>query len=200
MSILLSKGQELELKKEVPTLHKIRIGIGWSSEVLYHGKVKTIRNINYDSFAFMLIKGKIPNKRYMSWYWNKNTSGIEGECLRHHGDNPTKNTSPRRYKERLDIFFDKVPSEVDEILVGMNGPFRALTYAFMRASDLDTQQEIFNYELYADESLKKVSTLGIGLFIRQSDNTWKFKLSILPYKSWTIPGFKRAINNGKLRL
>ena len=86
MAISLSKGGNVSLSKEDPTLDEIMVGLGWDA------RATDGADFDLDASAFLLTAtGKVRNDTDFCFYNNKNVS----DAVIHQGDNQSRRCAPR---------------------------------------------------------------------------------------------------------
>lgn len=168
--ISLSKGQNISLTKELPSLKQILVGLGWDTND-YVGAAYDL-----DVSAFMLgVNGKVPNSDYFVFY-----SQLVGpnNSVVHTGDNLTGEGDGD--DESLIVDLTKVPTAVDKIVFTVtihdaqlrSQSFGQVRNAFIRLVDDNTKQEVLRFDLTENFSTE-TSVVVAELYRYQSE--WKFK-------------------------
>lgn len=169
MSVNLSKGQKIDLTKDNAGLNKIMIGLGWD-----------INRFDGDAFdldvsAFLTdANSKCTNDGDMVFYNNlQHSSG----AVIHSGDNRTGNGDGD--DETLTVTLDKVPANITEIHFAVtidnadakNQNFGMVEHSYIRAVNMENNEEIFRYDLEEDFSLETGIIAGK---LYKKDGNWKF--------------------------
>lgn len=164
----LSKDQKVDLTKTNPGLKKVGIGLGWD---FAPGK-----SFDLDSFLFLCKDGKTIDPDPMKsviYFGNKQMPG----CL-HHGDNLTG--AGDGDDEVIDVEFDKLPAECNEVIVGINifnagtNNFGMVRNAFARIYDAadSSKTSIIKYDLSEDYGTSNAVIFGK---LYKHNGEWKFQ-------------------------
>lgn len=181
MSVNLSKGQRIDLKKSNPGLSSITVGLGWDPvQASGGGLLKTLfgggkSSIDCDSSVFMLNKnGTLDNMKDLVYFGN-----LKSICgsVNHSGDNLTGDGAGD--DEQIQVNLDKIPVNIHNLVFVVNiynciqrkQHFGMIKNAFIRIVDNNTRKEIARYNLTDDYSDK--TALVVGSIHRQG-NTWQF--------------------------
>ena len=170
MAVSLKKGGNVSLSREVPSLKRILIGLGWD--------VRSTNGANFDLDAtvFMLAEsGKVRNDDDFIFYGKllSNCGSVE-----HTGDNRTG--SGDGDDEEVKLTLEKVPASIKRIVIcvtideaetrGQN--FGQVNGAFMRIVNIDNDKEIARFDLSEDYSTETAMIFGE---IYKHNEEWKFK-------------------------
>ena len=163
-SLNLSKGMTLELTKNVPSLRKMMIGLGWDT------------TCDLDSIAYLAdANGKIKETVY---FGEKNHQGIFLN-----GDNRTG--AGEGDDEKIFVTFNELPAWVSRIyicvniygagggLFGSKKDFSVVKGSFVRLVNADTNEEVCKYNLL--ESGKGYNAFHFADLVKNSDGSWNFE-------------------------
>lgn len=159
----LTKGERVDLTKTHPGLKKVNIGLGWD--------VGGTSSFDLDGFAILLHGDKYTNPKDMIYF-----SNLEGDGVKHHGDNLTG--AGEGDDETISLEFEKV--KADAIVVGCNiyqaegrkQNFGQVKNAFIRVYNPDTKEVLAKYDLSEDFSGATGIILGK---VYNKDGEWKFQ-------------------------
>jgi tellurium resistance protein TerD len=170
MAISLQKGGNVNLSKEVPSLKKMVIGLGWDPRATDGAA------FDLDGSAFLLkADGKVRSDADFIFYNNlKSTDG----SVTHAGDNTSGAGDGDDEKIMVDL--SMVPAEVDKISVGVTihdaearkQNFGMVGKAYIRCLDANGDKEIARYDLSEDGSTETAMVFGE---IYRLGAEWKFK-------------------------
>lgn len=169
MSVKLTKGQGVNLKKDAPNLKRVLIGLGWDP-------VKSIfstSNMDIDA-SVICIDG---NGRKESVVYYGDLTHRSG-AIKHYGDNLTGDGDGD--DEQIEIQLDKVPANIARLSVIINiysaysrhQNFGKVKNCFVHASDLDSGKELVRYDVDGNFDGKT------GIFVAdiyRHNGEWKFK-------------------------
>ncbi|NMS90043.1 TerD family protein [Clostridioides difficile] len=182
MSINLSKGDKIDLKKSNPGLSNILVGLGWDPvQQTGGGFFKSLfgggqADIDCDASVFMLNQeGKLSGIKDLIYFGN-----LKSACksILHTGDNLTGEGTGD--DEQILVNLDKVPSNIHKLLFVVNiyncvdrkQHFGMIENAYIRVEDQSNKKEIAKYNLSDNYSEK--TTLIVGAIYRK-DGSWQFK-------------------------
>ena len=182
MSINLSKGDKIDLKKSNPGLSNILVGLGWDPvQQSGGGFFKSLfgggqADIDCDASVFMLNQeGKLSGIKDLIYFGN-----LKSACksVLHTGDNLTGEGTGD--DEQILVNLDKVPSNIHKLLFVVNiyncvdrkQHFGMIEHAYIRVEDQGNKKEIAKYNLSDNYSEK--TTLIVGAIYRK-DGSWQFK-------------------------
>lgn len=182
MSINLSKGDKIDLKKSNPGLSNILVGLGWDPvQQSGGGFFKSLfgggqADIDCDASVFMLNQeGKLSGIKDLIYFGN-----LKSACksVLHTGDNLTGEGTGD--DEQILVNLDKVPSNIHKLLFVVNiyncvdrkQHFGMIENAYIRVEDQGNKKEIAKYNLSDNYSEK--TTLIVGAIYRK-DGSWQFK-------------------------
>lgn len=144
ISLNLSKGISLDLTKTLPTLDKVRVGLGWDS------------NADLDVFALALRNGKISSASDIVFFNQKDV--VRGIHLS--GDCRNGLDSTGVDDETIDITLSQIPSDITEVAIfaniynaqALNQNFGMVNGAYIRIVDANTNKEEAIYVLNENDS------------------------------------------------
>lgn len=164
----LVKGEKTDLTKTNPGLTEINVGLGWDA------KTGSGDEFDLDAFAVLLKAGKVYNSNSIIFFNHKKDLGLE-----HMGDNLTG--AGDGDDETIKVYLDKVPADVDEIVLAVNiyeaaqrhERFGQVKNAFIRVYDAHTPAiQILKFDLTEDYSSKTGVLMG-KLYRHEAE--WKFE-------------------------
>lgn len=175
MSVNLSKGQRINLSKEVEGLSKIMVGLGWdaakqSGGILNHLFGSTSYSIDCDASAITMGNG---NKYRACIYYGN----LSEDNVYHHGDNLTGDGDGD--DEQITVDLAHLSSEIERIVFVVNiyncterkQDFGLIKNAYIRIVDESTGKEICKYNLSDDYAGK---TAMIFAEVYRNNGEWKF--------------------------
>lgn len=175
MSVNLSKGQRINLSKEVEGLSKIMVGLGWdaakqSGGILNHLFGSTSYSIDCDASAITMGNG---NKYRACIYYGN----LSEDNVYHHGDNLTGDGDGD--DEQITVDLAHLSSEIERIVFVVNiyncterkQDFGLIKNAYIRLVDESTGKEICKYNLSDDHAGK---TAMIFAEVYRNNGEWKF--------------------------
>lgn len=177
MSVNLSKGQRINLSKEVEGLSKIMVGLGWdaakqSGGILNHLFGSTSYSIDCDASAITMGNG---NKYRACIYYGN----LSEDNVYHHGDNLTGDGDGD--DEQITVDLAHLSSEIERIVFVVNiyncterkQDFGLIKNAYIRLVDESTGKEICKYNLSDDYAGK---TAMIFAEVYRNNGEWKFNV------------------------
>ena len=175
MSVNLSKGQRINLSKEVEGLSKIMVGLGWdaakqSGGILNHLFGSTSYSIDCDASAITMGNG---NKYRACIYYGN----LSEDNVYHHGDNLTGDGDGD--DEQITVDLAHLSSEIERIVFVVNiyncterkQDFGLIKNAYIRLVDESTGKEICKYNL-SDEYAGKTAMIFAEVY--RNNGEWKF--------------------------
>lgn len=163
-SIKLSKGSTINLSKH-STLEHVKFSGGWSPNAEPYGS-----DFDLDLMCSMKLKN---GKRHIVYYGDKHAQGVslDHDNLSGEGEGDDEN---------IDIFFDKLPQEVESLdmyIIIYNAKerkqyFNKVDDAYVRIVDVKTGKEICKYDITKDGGNN--TSLLAGTFYKEN-NEWQFK-------------------------
>jgi len=169
MAISLSKGGNVSLSKEDPTLDEIMIGLGWDV------RATDGADFDLDASAFLLkADAKVRNDADFCFYNNKDVGG----AVIHQGDNRTGEGEGD--DEQIKVILSKLPAEIDKVAVVVTihegeknkQSFGQVSNAFIRLVNQKTGAEVVRYDLSEDASVETAMILGE---VYRHGAEWKFR-------------------------
>lgn len=170
MAISLSKGGNISLSKEDPSLDEIMVGLGWDARSTDGAP------FDLDASAFLLnAAGKVRSDNDFCFYGQKSVA--EGTAV-HQGDNLTGDGDGD--DEQIKVTLSKVPGDVDKIAIVVtihkflerNQSFGQVSNAFVRLVNNKTDTEITRFDLTEDMSTETAMILGE---VYRNGTDWKFR-------------------------
>jgi tellurium resistance protein TerD len=171
VGISLTKGGRIDLGKEAPSLKNIGFGLGWDEN-----DSDTGAEFDLDASVFMLSSnGKIPKDNYFIFYNNLNSPDAS---VTHTGDNLTGDGDGD--DETINVKLDQIDSSIEELVFVVtihdaqtrSQNFGQVKNAYIRLYDLDTNQEVAQYDLEEDFSTE--TAIEFGRLYKKS-GSWRFK-------------------------
>lgn len=190
MAVNLSKGQKINLSKEITELANVTVGLGWDAS-------KSGASIDCDSSVFVLRKTEKKKSFFKNLlhsgetdtYAIKNGDDIvyyghkrhESGCIMHRGDNLVGGTGKRGDDEQIAVNLKSMPSDIKKLVVVVNiyncvskhQHFGMIQNCYARIVDDATKKEICRYNLTDDYSGK--TALILGELFRDENDEWHFK-------------------------
>lgn len=170
MPISLSKGGNVNLSKEAPSMTKMIVGLGWDVRATDGAA------FDLDAVAFVLgANGKVRNDNDFIFFNNKQNA--EGSVI-HGGDNRTGDGDGD--DETIIIDLSKMPADADKVAVCVviydaetrRQNFGQVSRAYVRVINDAGQQEIARYDLSEDGSTEAAMIFGE---VYRHNGEWKFK-------------------------
>lgn len=160
-------------------LEKICLGLGWN----------TVKGINVDLDASVLLLGEVPNAygnvqyqiknphRDVIFYGQKNT----GCGVVHDGDSRVGNSGGD--DETISIDLNAIPTDIKKIVIVItidrcfekNQTFAMVSKAYIRVDDMTSGRAVplVNYDI--NEKFKFETSLVVAELVRNNQGTWDFK-------------------------
>ena len=169
MSVKLTKGQGVNLKKDAPNLKRVLIGLGWDPVKNFLGS----SNMDIDASVICIDE----KGRYESVVYYGNLIHHSG-AIKHNGDNLTGDGDGD--DEQIEIQLDKVPTNISKLAIIINiysaysrkQNFGKVKNCFVHVSDLDSGKELVQYDVDGNFDGKT------GIFVAdiyRHNGEWKFK-------------------------
>ncbi|HRH92683.1 MAG TPA: TerD family protein, partial [Agitococcus sp.] len=158
MPISLSKGGNVNLSKEAPSMTKMIVGLGWDVRATDGAA------FDLDAVGFVLgANGKVRNDNDFIFFNNKQNA--EGSVI-HGGDNRTGDGDGD--DETIIIDLSKMPADADKVAVCVviydaetrRQNFGQVSRAYVRVINDAGQQEIARYDLSEDGSTEAAMIFG----------------------------------------
>jgi tellurium resistance protein TerD len=170
VGVSLSKGGNVSLTKEAPSLVAVTVGLGWDA--------RTTAGADFDLDASALMcgtSGKVLSDNHFVFF--NNLSSPDGS-VKHLGDNLTG--SGDGDDEQITVSLPDVPAECTKIVFSVSiydaearrQTFGQVANAFIRVVNQANNQEIARYDLNEDASTETAMLFGE---IYRRDNEWKFR-------------------------
>jgi len=170
MAISLTKGGNVNLSKEAPTMTKMVVGLGWDTRATDGAA------FDLDAVGFVLgANGKVRADSDFIFFNNKQNA--EGSVL-HGGDNRTGEGDGD--DETIIIDLSKMPANADKVAVCVviydaetrRQNFGQVSRAYVRVLNDANQQEVARYDLSEDGSTEAAMIFGE---VYRNGSDWKFK-------------------------
>jgi tellurium resistance protein TerD len=170
MAISLTKGGNVNLSKEAPTMTKMIVGLGWDTRATDGAA------FDLDAVGFVLkADGKVRADSDFIFFNNKQNP--EGSVV-HGGDNRTGEGEGD--DETIIIDLAKMPANVEKIAVcvtiydadNRRQNFGQVSRAYVRVLNDANQQEVARYDLSEDGSTETAMIFGE---VYRHNGEWKFK-------------------------
>ena len=167
MSVQLSKGGSINLRKEAPQLNRLLVGLGWDP-VEDRGP-----DIDIDA-SIICIDDKGRKENIVYYGALTHPSG----AIRHCGDNLTGEGDGD--DEQIQITLDKIPSKIEKLSIIMNiyeckhrhQHFGQVSNCFIHVVDLATNRELVRYDI--NDNYNKLTGIFVADIYRYKGE-WKFK-------------------------
>ncbi len=170
MAVSLSKGGNVSLSKEAPSMKIAMVGLGWDPRVTDGSK------FDLDASVFMVGEdGKVRGDADFIFYNNK-TSACGS--VNHMGDNRTGEGEGDDEQVKIDL--SKIPADVKKLVFAVTihdaeaqkQNFGMVSNSFIRVVNHDSNLEIARYDLSEDASVETAMTFGE---LYRHGEEWKFK-------------------------
>lgn len=170
MAISLSKGGNVSLSKEDPSLDEIMVGLGWDA------RATDGQDFDLDASAFLLkTDGKVRSDADFCFYNNMN---VAGGAVIHQGDNRTG--AGEGDDEQVKITLSKMPADIDKVAIVVTihegeqrgQSFGQVSNAFIRLVNVKTGSEVVRFDLSEDASVETAMILGE---VYRHGNDFKFR-------------------------
>lgn len=171
MSVILTKGQRVDLTKDRPSLKNVLIGLGWDINH-YDGE----SDFDLDASVFMTKdNGKVTNENDFVFYGNLQH---KSKSVIHMGDNRTGEGDGD--DEVIKVKLNDVPSDYSTLAVAVTiydadvrlQNFGMVGNAYVRVLDEETGEELVRFDLSEDFSIE---TAVVVAELYKRDGEWKFK-------------------------
>lgn len=169
MSVKLTKGQGVNLKKDAPNLKRVLIGLGWDPVRSFFG------GADMDIDASVICIDDKGRKEDVVYFGNlRHRSG----AIEHYGDNLTG--AGDGDDEQIEINLEKIPEKINRLAIIINiysayrrnQHFGKVKNCFVHASDIDSGKELVYYDIDGNFDGKT------GIFVAdiyRHNGEWKFK-------------------------
>lgn len=167
----LHKGEEVDLNKLDPGLHRVVVGLGWDAPPEQEGFA-----VDIDASAFLLNRdNRVRKDTDFVFYNNLET---EAGAVRHRGDSLSGEGDGD--DEKIEVKLDNIGFDVERIIFAVtihNAEERRHTFgivknAYMRVVDADNGEELARFDLSEDAASD--NAIIFGELSRDGDH-WKFK-------------------------
>jgi tellurium resistance protein TerD len=172
MPISLSKGENISISREDPSLTQLQVGLGWAT------RGTDGDDFDLDASAFLLDSdGKVLSDSDFVFY--NNLVSVCGS-VRHAGDNLTGNEAEEADAETVMINLPTLPPEVERVAFCVSihmaeirqQNFGMVQGAYVRVVNQKTHQELARYDLSEDASVETAMIFGE---IYRYGGEWKFR-------------------------
>ena len=170
MAVSLTKGGNVSLTKEAPTMNIAMAGLGWDA------RVTDGAGFDLDASVFMVgDDGKVLSDASFIFFNNKaSTCG----SVNHMGDNRTGEGDGD--DEQVKVELSKIPAEVKKLVFAVtiydaearNQNFGMVSNSYMRIVNHDNGSEIARFDLSEDASTETAMIFGE---LYRHNGEWKFK-------------------------
>lgn len=170
MAVSLTKGGNVSLTKEAPTMNIAMAGLGWDA------RVTDGADFDLDASVFMVgDDGKVLSDASFIFFNNKtSTCG----SVNHMGDNRTGEGDGD--DEQIKVELSKIPAEVKKLIFAVtiydaevrNQNFGMVSNSYMRVVNHDSGTEIARFDLSEDASTETAMIFGE---LYRHNGEWKFK-------------------------
>ena len=170
MAVNLSKGGNVNLSKEAPTMTKAIAGLGWDA------RVTDGQAFDLDASVFLVgDDGKVLSDQHFVFF--NNATSPDGSVA-HQGDNRTGEGEGD--DEQVKIALNNVPAEVKKAVFAVTiydaetrkQNFGMVSNAYIRIVNEDNNAEIARYDLSEDASTETAIVFGE---LYRHNGEWKFK-------------------------
>ncbi len=170
MAISLTKGGNVNLSKEAPTLTQMTVGLGWNP------RATDGQAFDLDAIAFLVTEaGKVRNDQDFIFF--NNLRSPDGS-VEHTGDNRTGEGDGD--DEVINVDLTKVPADVNKVIfcaVIYDGQTRKQNFgqvsnAYIRIVNAQGGSEVARYDLSEDSSTETAMVFGE---LYKNNNEWKFR-------------------------
>ena len=176
MSVNLTKGQKVELRKESGgALHRVMVGLGWDEVEQKRGFfAHRQQDIDCDASAFLCKGGHLSDSNDIVYFGNLEH---QSRAVRHMGDNLTG--AGEGDDEQIFVDLSVLPAEYDKLIFVVNiykarergQHFGMIRNAFIRICDGETNHELCKYNL--SENYDNMTAMIFGELYLYKGN-WKF--------------------------
>jgi tellurium resistance protein TerD len=182
MAISLSKGGNISLSKEDPSLDEIMVGLGWDA------RPTDGQAFDLDASAFLLKgDGRVRSDQDFCFY---NQLTVGGGSVVHQGDNLTGDGDGD--DEQIKVVLSQLPADVDRVAIvvtihdaeNRRQSFGQVSNAYIRLVNNKTGNEVTRFDLTEDASTETAMTLGE---VYRHGGDWKFRAIGQGYKGGLAP-------------
>lgn len=170
MAVNLTKGGNVSLTKEAPSMTSVLFGLGWDA------RVTDGQDFDLDASVFLVDdSGKVISDSAFIFYNNK-TSPCGG--VEHQGDNRTGEGDGD--DEQVLVHLNKLDSAIKKVVFAVtiydsearNQNFGQVSNAYIRVVDSSSNVEIARYDLSEDAAVETAMIFGE---LYKHNDEWKFK-------------------------
>lgn len=170
MAISLTKGGNVNLSKEAPTLNKMAVGLGWDP------RSTDGQEFDLDAIAFLInAEGKVRSD--VDFIFFNNLKAADGS-VEHTGDNRTGDGDGD--DEVVNVDLSKLAADVDKVIFcatihegqARNQNFGQVSNAYIRIVDSNNNNEVARYDLSEDGSTETAMIFGE---LYRHNGEWKFR-------------------------
>ncbi|MFW2178397.1 MULTISPECIES: TerD family protein [unclassified Moraxella] len=170
MAISLSKGGNVNLSKEAPSLTQMSVGLGWNP------RATDGQAFDLDAVAFLVSEaGKVRNDQDFIFF--NNLKSAEGS-VEHKGDNRTGEGAGD--DEVINVDLSKVPADIAKVVFcaviyegqARNQNFGQVAGAYIRIVNAQGGSEVARYDLSEDSSTETAMIFGE---LYRHNGEWKFR-------------------------
>lgn len=170
MAISLSKGGNVNLSKEAPTLQKMAVGLGWDP------RATDGQEFDLDAIAFLVNdQGKV--RKDVDFIFFNNLKSDDGS-VEHTGDNRTGEGDGD--DEVVNVDLSKLAADVHKVIFcatihegqNRNQNFGQVSNAYIRIVDSSNDNEVARYDLSEDSSVETAMIFGE---LYRHNGEWKFR-------------------------
>lgn len=170
MAISLTKGGNVNLSKEAPSLTQMTVGLGWNP------RATDGQAFDLDAVAFLLNDAGVVRNDQDFIFFN-NLKSVDGS-VEHTGDNRTGEGTGDDEVIKVDL--SRVPADVSKVTFcaiiydgqARNQNFGQVSNAYIRIVDAVSNNEVARYDLSEDSSTETAMIFGE---LYKHNGEWKFR-------------------------
>lgn len=170
MAISLTKGGNVNLSKEAPSLTQMTVGLGWNP------RATDGQAFDLDAVAFLLNDAGVVRNDQDFIFFN-NLKSVDGS-VEHTGDNRTGEGTGDDEVIKVDL--SRVPADVSKVTFcaiiydgqARNQNFGQVSNAYIRIVDAVSNNEVARYDLSEDSSTETAMIFGE---LYRHNGEWKFR-------------------------
>lgn len=170
MAISLTKGGNVNLSKEAPSLTQMTVGLGWNP------RATDGQAFDLDAVAFLLNDAGVVRNDQDFIFFN-NLKSVDGS-VEHTGDNRTGEGTGDDEVIKVDL--SRVPTDVSKVTFcaiiydgqARNQNFGQVSNAYIRIVDAVSNNEVARYDLSEDSSTETAMIFGE---LYKHNGEWKFR-------------------------
>ncbi len=168
----LTKGANVALTRDHPSLRRVLVGLGWRPG-------RSDQAFDLDASALLCgADGKVPADSYFVFY---NQLDAPAGAAHHSGDSTTGGGHVGDDDEQVEVDLDAVPAYVDKVVFAVSiyqarerrQTFGDVEQAYIRVADLETGTDLVRYDLSHDCAGE--TALVFGELYRHASGDWKFR-------------------------